>query len=133
MKARDSERLGTLRLLLTEIKNERIAQGEELGEDAFLAVVKRLVKQRRDSASQYRDGGRAELAEQEEAEIVILETYLPEQVGEEEIRAAVVEFVAAEGLAGPKGMGAVMQAMMARFGAAADGGTISRIARDVLS
>lgn len=132
MKARDKARLSTLRMLLTEIKNERIAQGEDLDEDAFLAVVKRLVKQRKDSAEQYRGGGREELAEKEEQEIVVLEEYLPEQVGEDEIRTAVSEFVAANDLSGPRGIGPVMKEMTGRFGASADGAVISRIAREVL-
>ena len=132
MKARDKERLSTLRLLLTEIKNERIATGEELDEDAFLTVVKRLVKQRRDSVEQYRNGGREELAAKEEQEIVVLDEYLPEQVGEDDIRAAIEAFVAENDLSGPRGIGPVMKEMMARFGAAAEGGVVSRIARDVL-
>lgn len=132
MKARDKERLSTLRLLLTEIKNERIASGEELDEDAFLTVVKRLVKQRRDSVEQYRNGGREELAAKEEQEITVLEDYLPEQVGEDEIRAAVEAFVAENDLSGPRGIGPVMKEMMARFGASAEGGVVSRIAREVL-
>jgi hypothetical protein len=132
MKARDKERLSTLRLLLTEIKNERIAAGEELDEDAFLTVVKRLVKQRRDSAEQYRGGGREELAAKEDQEIVVLEEYLPAQVSEDDIRAAVTSFVAENELSGPRGIGPVMKEMLARFGATADGAVVSRIAREVL-
>lgn len=132
MKARDKERLSTLRMLLTEVKNERIASGEELDEEAFLTVVKRLVKQRRDSVEQYRNGGREELAAKEEQEITVLEDYLPEQVGEDEIRAAVEAFVSENDLSGPRGIGPVMKEMMARFGASAEGGTVSRIAREVL-
>lgn len=132
MKARDKERLSTLRMLLTEIKNERIASGEELDEDAFLTVVKRLVKQRRDSVEQYRNGGREELAAKEEQEITVLDEYLPEQVSEDDIRSAVEAFVAENDLSGPRGIGPVMKEMMARFGAAAEGGVVSRIAREVL-
>ncbi|MDA8018762.1 MAG: GatB/YqeY domain-containing protein [Thermoanaerobaculia bacterium] len=132
MKARDKERLSTLRMLLTAVKNERIASGEELGEDAFLTVVKRLVKQRRDSVEQYRSGGREELADKEDREIRVLEEYLPEQVSEDDIRSAVEAFVAENDLSGPRGIGPVMKEMLARFGAAADGSAISRIARDVL-
>ncbi|RMH17679.1 MAG: GatB/YqeY domain-containing protein [Acidobacteria bacterium] len=133
MKAREAERLATLRMLLTAIKNEQIARGAELDEESFLAVVKRSIKQRRDAADQYRKGGREELAAKEEREAEILEAYLPAQAGEDEIRRAVEDFVAAEGLSGPKAMGPVMKAMMARFGASADGAVISRIARQVLN
>jgi len=133
MKAREAERLATLRMLLTAIKNEQIARGAELDEESFLAVVKRSIKQRRDAADQYRKGGREELAAKEEREAEILEAYLPAQAGEDEIRRAIEDFVAAEGLSGPKAMGPVMKAMMARFGASADGAVISRIARQVLN
>lgn len=133
MKAQDKERLGTLRMLLTEVKNEKIKLGQELGESEFIAAVRRLVKQRHDSATQYRDGGRAELAEKEEREITILETYLPQQASEDEIRAAIAELVAAQGLTGPKDIGKVMKPTLERFGARADGGTISRLARELLA
>lgn len=133
LKARDKERLGTLRMLLTDIKNEKIKRGEELDEDTFIAVVRRGVKQRRDSETQYRDGGRTEQADQEKREAEILSEYLPAQVSEDDVRAAIEEFVAAEGLSGPRNMGQVMKAMMQRFGSTADGGTISRLAKDILS
>jgi len=132
MKAKETERLGTLRMLLSEIKNEKIKLGHEVGEDEFLAVVRRAVKQRKDSAQQYRDGDRPELAEKEEREIAILEEFLPQQAGEDEIRAAVEAHVAEHGLSGPKDIGKVMKPMIDKFGARADGGTISRIAREVL-
>lgn len=133
MKAKDKERLGTLRMLLTAIKNEQIDKGSELDDDGFLAVVRRLVKQRKDSASQYRDNGREELADKEEAEIKVLEAYLPAQVDEATLKQAIAEFIEAEGLSGPKGIGPVMKAMMQKFGATADGGTINKIARGLLS
>lgn len=133
LKAKQTERLGTLRLLLNEIKNEQIRSGAEIDGDAFARLVRKAVKQRQDSAEQYRQGDREELAAQEEREIEILSAYLPQQVGEDEIRAAIVELVAAEGLSGPKGIGPVMKAMLARFGSSADGKTINRIARQVLS
>lgn len=132
LKAKEKDRLGTLRMLLTDLKNEKIQRGEDLDEEAFLAIVKRGIKQRRDSEKQYRDGGREELAEKEKLEAEILAAYLPQQAGEDEIRAAVEECVAAEGLEGPRGIGVVMKAMMKRFGGSADGATINKIAREVL-
>lgn len=132
LKARDAERRDTLRLLLTALKNEKIERGDDLDEAGFLAVVKRLVKQRRDSAEQYREGGRDELAAQEEREIAVLEGYLPQQASEHDIRQAIERMVAEQGLEGPRAIGPIMQAMMKHFGAAADGKTVSRIARDVL-
>ena len=132
LKARDKERTGTLRMLLTEIKNERIKSGREVDDKTFAGLVRKAVKQRHDSAEQYRQGDRPELAEKEEREAAILDAYMPQQVGEEEIRRAIEEFVAAEGLSGPRGIGPVMKAMIARFGGTADGKTINRIAREVL-
>ena len=73
------------------------------------------------------------MAAKEEAEIAFLEPYMPEQVGEDEIRAAIEELIEAEGLEGQRAMGQVMKSMMAKFGSSADGGTISRIARELLA
>ncbi len=133
LKARDKERLSTLRMLLAEIKNEKIRAGEEVGDDAFARLLRKAVKQRKDSAEQFRKGDRDALAEKEEREAVILSAYLPQEVGEDEIRGAIEELVAAEGLSGPRGIGPVMKAMLARFGGAADGRTINRIAREILA
>ncbi len=132
LKAKDKERLSTLRLLLTDIKNEKIKRGEDLDDDAFLAVVRRGLKQRKDSEKQYRDGDRPELADKEKREAEILTAYLPQQVGEDELRAAIREFVDAEGLSGPRGIGPTMKAMLGRFGSAADGATINRLTREIL-
>jgi uncharacterized protein YqeY len=91
LKAKDKVRLGTLRMLPTDLKNEKIHRGEEVDEEGFLALVRRGIKQRRDSETQFRAGGREELAEKENLEAEILAAYLPQQVGEDEIRAAVRE------------------------------------------
>jgi uncharacterized protein len=133
MKAGEKERVGTLRMLLTEIKNERIRAGEEVDEDRFVALVRKAVKQRQEAAEQFRAGGRAEMADKEEREAGHLEVYLPAQASEEAIRAAIEELVAAEGLEGPAAIGRVMKAMIERFGAGADGRTINQIARQVLA
>ena len=133
LKAGDKERVATLRLLLTAIKNERIDSGAEVDETTFSRLVRKAVKQRNDSATAYRDGGREELAAKEEREAKILEDYLPQAVDEDELRSAIEAFVAAEGLSGPQGIGPVMKTMMSRFGARADGATISRIAKSVLA
>jgi uncharacterized protein YqeY len=133
LKAGEKERLSTLRLLLTEIKNERIRRGSEVDEAGFVSLVRKAIKQREDSASQYRAGKREDLAAKEEAEIGVLQAYLPAQADEGQIRAAVEELVAARGLSGPSGIGPVMKEMLARFGSSADGATINRIAREVLA
>lgn len=134
MKAKDLKRRDILRMLLSDIKNKKIELGAEVDEDTFVAVVRRAVKQRHESESQYRDGGRPELAEKEAAEAEVLEAYLPQQVGDDVILAAVEEFVAAEALEkSPKSIGVVMKAMMARFGTSADGASVNRAARKVLT
>jgi len=133
LKAGDKERLSTLRLLLTEVKNERIRRGAEVDAEAFAAVVRRAIKKCQEAAESYRGGGRPEQAAKEEREVAVLEGYLPKQASEAEIRAAVEAIAAAEGLAGPQAMGPLMKAALARLGAGADGKTVSRIAREVLA
>jgi uncharacterized protein YqeY len=133
MKSGEKERLSTLRMLLTEIKNERIRRGAEVDEDGFVSLVRKAIKQREESVSQYRKGNREELAAKEESEIKMLEVFLPAQVDEGQIRAAIEEIVAEKGLSGPAAMGPIMKGVMARFGTSADGATINRIAREVLA
>src|SRR5262245_48558926 len=123
LKAGEKDKLSTLRLLLTELKNERIRRGAEVDEPGFVALVRKGIKQREDSIAQYRQGGRLELAAKEAAEIDVLANYLPPQADEGAIRAAVAELVAARALSGPAALGVVMKEMIARFGSAADGAT----------
>ena len=132
LKAGEKERLGTLRMLLTEIKNEQIKKGKEVDESAFIGLVKRAIKQRQDAAQQFHAGDRKELAEKEEREAQILSAYLPEQASEEEIRTAIKTLVQEESLEGPRAIGVIMKSMLTHFGNKADGRTINRIARDVL-
>ena len=132
MKARDTARLQTLRLLLAEVKNRAIELGRELDEGELHRLVQRGIKQRQESARQYEEGGREELAEKERGEAAILEELLPAQADEGEIRAAIADFVAASGVEGPAAMGAVMKAMMERFAGKADGATVNRLAREIL-
>ncbi len=133
MKAGEKVKVATLRMLMSAIKNEEIALGGELDEPAFLKLVRKQIKQRKDSAEQYREGERTELAEKEELEAKILDAYLPPSIGEEEIRAALAEFIAAEGLSGPSAIGPIMKEMLARFAGQTDGGTINRLARELLA
>ncbi len=132
MKARDAERTSTLRMLLAALKNERIQLGHEVTEEELLVVVQRGVKQRHDAVEQYRNAGREELASKEEREAKMLAEYLPAQVSEAEVRAAVEDLVRTEGLAGPAGIGRVMQTVLPRFKGRFDGKALQRIARDVL-
>lgn len=132
MKARDAERTSTLRMLLAELKNERIKLGHEVSEEEFFVVLQRGVKQRNESAEQYRKGAREDLATKEEREAAVLAAYLPAQVSEEEVRKAVEELVRAEGLAGSSGLGRVMQSVLPRYKGRFDGKALQRIAREVL-
>ena len=133
MKSGEKEKLSTLRMLLTEIKNERIRRGSDVDEAGFVSLVRKAIKQREESALQYRNGGREELAAKEESELKMLSGYLPAQVDEGQIRAAIEEVVDAKGLSGPAAMGPIMKEVLARFGSSADGATINRIAREVLA
>ena len=132
LKAGDKERLSTLRLLLAAIKNETIRAGEEVDEAGFLKLVRKAIKQRKDSAEQYRKGDREELASKEEREAEILASYLPPQVDEEELRSSIAALVESEGLAGPAAIGTIMKTMMAKYAGRTDGGTVNKIARELL-
>jgi uncharacterized protein YqeY len=133
MKAGEKERLSTLRMLLAEVNNEEIRGGKPVDEPLFQTVVKRAIKQRKEAAGEFRKGARPELAAKEEREAETLAAFLPRQASEEEIRAAVAAIVTEKGLAGPAAIGVVMKETLARFGGAADGGTVNRIARELLS
>jgi len=132
MKARDAERTSTLRMLLAELKNERIKLGHEVADEEFVVVVQRGVKQRKDSVEQYRNAGREDLAGKEEREIAVLSSYLPAQISADEVRAAIEELVRAEGLSGPSGIGKVMQTILPRYKGRFDGKELQQIAREVL-
>jgi len=133
LKAGEKEKLSTLRMLLGEIKNEKIRRQGEVDEAGFVSLVRKAIKQREEAADQYKKGDRPELAAKEESEAKMLAEYLPAQVDEAQIRAAIQEVVSARGLSGPAAIGPIMKEMLARFGSAADGSTINRLAREVLA
>jgi uncharacterized protein YqeY len=133
MKAGDTERTGVLRLLRSAMKNEQIKVGRELNGDEMLKVLQREAKQRRDSITAYREAGRDDLASTEEAELAVIVTYLPEPLGEAELVAIVDEVIAAQSASGMAAMGGVIGAVMAKVGARAEGGAVSKIVRERLS
>lgn len=133
MKAREKERVGTLRMLLTDLKNERIRRGSEVDEAGFMALVRKGIKQREEAAEQFTKGNRPEQAAKERREAEILEGYLPAGPSEAEVRAAVEAYVGEHGLSGPQSMGKVMPAMIQRFEGRADNAVLSRIVREVLT
>jgi uncharacterized protein len=111
MKAKDEVRLGTLRMMKSALKKHEIDSMKPLDEAVEQQVLTTLIKQRRESLEMFRKGGREDLAANEEAELKIIEGYMPEMVSEDEVRAAVDAAVAETGASGPKGMGVVMKAV----------------------
>src|SRR5438105_6695646 len=132
-RAQDKRRLGTLRLLKSAIKYREIETGKVLEDPEVVAVVGTLIKQRKDSAAQYTAGGRPELADNENAEIAILEAFLPRQLTDDELAAMVQEAVAGSGAKGPKEMGVVMKALMPKIAGKAEGKRVSDAVTAALS
>lgn len=134
MKSKEAARLSTLRMVKAAVQNREIEKGGELTDEELTKLLQSLVKQRRDSVEQYEKAERAELAEKERAEIVVIEEYLPQAASREEIERAVSEAVAETGASSMKEMGAVMKAALARLaGRNADGKTVSEVVKSKLS
>ncbi len=125
MRARDGARLSTIRLLLAAIKQREVDERIELTDADVLAVIDRMVKQRRDSISQFEAGHRADLAAAERAEVDVLSAYLPAQATPDEIDALIAETIAATGAAGVAGMGKVMAVLKPRLAGRADLAAVS--------
>jgi uncharacterized protein YqeY len=127
MKAGEKDRVSALRLVLSELqKDAKEGDGDEL------AVLRRERKRRHESAAAFRDGGRPELAEAEEAEAQVIEAYLPAELSDDELRAIVAAAVAETGASSPKDMGQVMKASMGRVAGRADGKRVSALAQEAL-
>ncbi len=134
MKARDQDRLGALRMIKTALKKQEVDSMKPLDEPAEMQILKSLVKQRQEAAELFRQGGRPELAEKEEAELRLIETYLPAAPSEEEVDAAIAAAVAETGAASVKQMGLVMKAAQARLaGKRVDGKALSEKVRAKLA
>lgn len=125
MRARDRDRLGTIRMLQSAIQQREVDERSETTDAMVLAIVEKMVKQRRESVDQYRAGGRDDLADREEAEIEILSAYLPEPLSEAELDALVEEVVTATGAESMKDMGKVMGELKARAQGRADMAAVS--------
>ncbi|MFW5927476.1 MAG: GatB/YqeY domain-containing protein [Wenzhouxiangella sp.] len=133
MRAGDKPRLKTLRMVTAAIKQREVDDRVELDDAQVLAVVEKMIKQRRESAEQYRDGNRPELADAEEAEIAILEDYLPEPLSEAELEAAVDEAIEEAGATDMSGMGQVMGLLKTRVQGRADMSKVSALVRGRLA
>ena len=140
MKAREEKKLGTIRMMKSALKSKEIDKRAPLTEQEELAVLSTMIKQREDSIEQFTNGGRKELADAEAAEIVIIEAYMPQAVGEAEIAAAVKAVIAEMGATGTaptmKDMGSVMKnsmALLTATGARVEGKTVSEIVKRELA
>lgn len=125
MRAQDKARLGVIRLVLAAIKQQEVDTRQEQDDVAVLAVLDKMVKQRRESIRQYTEAGRLELAEQEQFEINVIQEYLPQALSDEELAALVAEAVAATGAASVKDMGKVMAWVKPKAQGRADMGKVS--------
>jgi uncharacterized protein YqeY len=133
MKARDKARLGTIRLIQSEFKRIEVDERIEIDDARALAVLDKMVKQRRDSADQFTKAGRDELAEQENFEIGVIQEFLPAQLSEEDLAAMVDEAIAAAGATGMQAMGAVMGQLKPKLQGRADIGAVSQLVKSRLS
>lgn len=134
MKAKDADKLSTLRMVKANLMNRKIEKGGELTDEEITKALQSLVKQRRDSIEQYENAGRSELAEKERSEIAVIEIYLPQAATPEEIDAAVSAAIAETGATSMKEMGTVMKAALAKLaGKTADGKAVSEAVKNSLS
>jgi len=132
MKAGDKPRVSTLRLLLSALKNEKIQAHRELTDEEIEAVIRRGVKQRKDSIEQYAKGGRSDLVDAETAERDILQGYLPQGLSEQDLESAVKSIIADRSLTSRKEVGAVMKELMSRYKGKVDGRRAQEIAQRLL-
>ena len=133
MRAKDSERLGTIRLLLAAMKQKEVDERVELDDTMVVAIVDKMVKQRKDSIAAFTTGGRADLADKESAEIKVLEVYLPQRMSAEEVAVEVKAIVAELGAKGPGDMGKVMGAVKAKLAGKADMSQVSAVVKAALA
>ncbi|MCM2329254.1 MAG: GatB/YqeY domain-containing protein [Lysobacter sp.] len=129
MKAREAERLGTLRLLTAALKQREVDERIALDDAAVIAVIEKMLKQRKDSVAQYEQGGRQDLADTEKREMAILQAYLPQQLADDEVAAIVAEAVSASGAKAPSDMGKVMAIVKPKVAGKADMGKVSALVK----
>jgi uncharacterized protein YqeY len=133
MRAKETARLGAIRLLLAAMKQREVDERIELSDADVIAIIEKMNKQRRDSISQYEAAGRQDLADVEKFEMSVLANYMPQQLSEAEIIAAVTEAIAATGAAGPQDMGKVMAVLKPKLAGLADMGKVSALIKVELS
>jgi len=133
MRAKDSERLGTIRLLLAAAKQKEVDERVVLDDAAMIGIVDKLIKQRKDSVAAYTLAQRMDLADKESAEIVVLQAYLPQRLSADEVNAAVQTIVSDLGAKGPADMGKVMAAVKAQLAGKADMAMVSQAVKKALA
>ena len=133
MRAKDSERLGTIRLLQAAMKQKEVDERITLDDVAIVAIVDKLIKQRKDSIAAFEGAGRQDLADKEKAEMAVLQAYLPARMSEAEVIAAVQAIVAEVGAKGPGDMGKVMGVVKTRLAGKADMGQVSAAVKAALA
>ncbi len=133
MRAKESARLATIRLILAEIKRKEVDEQIEVDDTQTLAIVEKMIKQRKDSITQFEAGGRADLAEIEKGELAILSAYMPAGLSDEEIAAEVSAAVASTGAAGPQDMGKVMGVLKPKLAGRADMTVVSGLVKKALA
>jgi uncharacterized protein YqeY len=133
MRAKDVARLGTIRLLLAAMKQREVDERIELSDSDVLSIIDKMIKQRRDSIGQFEAAGRLELAEAEKFEVSVLQAYMPQQMSEAEIAAAVAEAVVASGAKSPQEMGKVIALLKPKLAGRADMGKVSALVKAKLS
>lgn len=134
LKAGEKERLGVIRLMISAMKAADMepASKGEIDDAGIIAVMTKMVKQRRDSVEQYTNGGRKDLADKETAEIAIIEAYLPKLMSEADAKAVIAGIIKETGAAGPKDMGKVMGALKTKYAGQMDFGRASGLVKDLL-
>ncbi|MGM9485801.1 GatB/YqeY domain-containing protein [Ideonella sp. YS5] len=133
MRAKEADRLSAIRMLLAACKQREVDERIELDDAAVVAIVDKLIKQRKDSIAAFQQAGRTDLVDKETAEVAVLSAYLPQRLSAEEIAAQVAALVAELGASGPSDMGKVMGAAKARFAGTADMGMLSAAVKQALS
>jgi len=134
MRAKETGKLNTIRLVIAEIKRREVDERIEINDDqSVVAIVEKMIKQRKDSITQFEAGGRADLADIEKAELVVLAAYMPAGLSDEEIAAEVAAAVTASGAAGPQDMGKVMAIVKPKLAGRADMTVVSALVKKALS
>ena len=133
MRAKEAERLGTIRLLLAAIKQREVDERITVDDAGIIAIIEKLIKQRKDSIEQFQKAGRTDLVDQESKELGILQAYMPAQLSAAEVQSAIQKIIADLGASGPQDTGKVIGALKAQLAGKADMGTVSGLVKAALA